>query len=583
MIRFFIPLLLLTLFLTSCGRREQEAFVDKHPLPEDVEIAQCPPGKYGGRYLSSTIGDPKTFNPVMAEESSSTEVLGYVFGGLTRYNSKTQSPEPGLAKSWEVSPDNKTWTFHLRRGLQWSDGTPLTADDVVFTFNDIIYNPKIVNRNRDFLSVDGKYFKVEKVDALTVRITTPEIYAPFLIFIGTEILPRHKLQKAVAEGTFESAWGINTDPRDIVGNGPYVIKSFIPGQRTVLSRNPYYWRADSKRQRLPYIDEVVLNVVPDQNALLLRFLAGESYDLGVRPEDVATLRKDETKGKFSLYDRGPSTASNFMWFNMNPGKSPKTGKPYVDPVKLEWFKNQKFRQAIAHSINKEGIINSIMLGLASPLWGPETESDKWFNPQVRQYPYDLEKSRQLLREAGFKWDSAGKLTDAKGHPVTWTFNTNQGNNQREQVANILVEDFKKLGMEVTLRMVDFNALVNKITDTYDYDAIMLGLGGGAPDPAAGMSVFMSSGRMHQWYPRQPKPATPWEARIDELMQKQLKTLNESERRKYFDEVQMIMSEQVPYIYLVTPQSFVAVSHKIKNLDIPKQGSVLWNFDELYLQ
>lgn len=571
------------LFWAGCSKQMDRSFVDAHPLPEDVDVSKAPVGKYGGVFLTATFSDPKTFNPIMAEESSSTDILGFVFDGLTKFNSKTQSPEPALAKSWEVSEDSKTWIFHLRKGLQWSDGMPLSADDVVFTFNDVIYNPKVINRLKDSLAVDGKFFEVSKIDDYTVKIVTPEVYAPLATFIGVGILPKHKLKEAVDQGLFESTWGVNTRPEEIVGNSMYVIESYIPGQRTVLRRNPYYWRADSEGKRLPYIDKVILNVVPDMNAVLMRFLAGESYQLGVRPEDVATVKERAQKqGRITLLDRGPSTTSNFLWFNMNQDKNANTGEPFVDPVKLKWFSNQKFRQAIAHAVNREGIIQSVLLGLGSPLWGPETEGRKWYNPDVHQYPYDLDKSRQLLKEAGFTYLPNGQLVDEQGHRVSWTLLTNQGNNTREQMGNILVEDLQSLGMDVQLRMVDFNALVNKITDTYDYDAIMLGLGGGAPDPAASMSVFMSSGRMHQWYPNQKKPATPWEGRIDELMQAQLKTLDEGKRREYFDEVQLIMSEQVPYIYTVTPQSFEAYYNFIQNIDVPPQGSVLWNFDELWL-
>ncbi|MDK3157131.1 ABC transporter substrate-binding protein [Kamptonema cortianum] len=557
--------------------------MDQYPLPEDVEIVTSQPGRHGGIYLTATFSDPKTFNPVMAEESSSTAIAGFLFAGLTDYNPKTQQAEPALAKSWEVADDQRTWTFHLRRGVKWSDGAPLTADDVIFTFNDVIYNPKVVNRVRDYLSVDGKPFEVSKIDEYTVKIVTPDVYAPLLTFIGTAILPKHKLADAVVEGRFESAWGINTAPNDIVGTGPYVIEGFIPGQRTVLARNPHYWKANSQKQRLPYIDKVIFNVVPDQNAVLMRFLAGQSYDLDVRPEDVATVRRKAREGgKIDLLDRGPSTISNFLWFNMNPGKNPTTGRPFVDPVKLAWFQNRNFRQAISHAINRDGIIQSVLLGLGTPLWGIETEADKWHNPNVRKYPYDLEAARKLLLEAGFKYDAAGKLRDAKGNAVAWTLLTNQGNNTREQIGNILVEDFRKLGMDVQFRTLDFNALVNRITDTFDYEAILLGLSGGAPDPVAGMSVLMSSGRMHQWHPNQKTPATPWEARIDELMQKQLKTLDEAQRRKYYDEVQMIMSEETPYIYTVTPQAFFAHYTFIRNMDVPAQGSPLWNFDELWL-
>jgi len=212
----------------------------------------------------------------------------------------------------------------------------------------------------------------------------------------------------------------------------------------------------------------------------------------------------------------------------------------------------------------------------------EGEASKWYNPAIKKYEYDLERSRALLVEAGFTFKDS-KLLDEKGNVVSFTIFSNKGNNTREQMGLIVVEDLKKLGMAVDFRLIDFNALVQKISDTYDYDCIMLGLTSGAPDPASGLSVYMSNGRMHQWYPRQPKPATPWEAEIDVLMQSQLKTLDETKRKQMFDRVQLIMTEQMPYIYLVTPRTYVAYRSKIKNIDFPPQGSEQWNFDSWYME
>ena len=228
--------------------------------------------------LSSLYGEPKTFNPITGNEQSSQEIYRHFFAALLGFDCPSEQVSPGLAESWTNSPDGKTWTFKLRKNLRWSDGEPLTADDVVFTWNDVIYNPAIDNVMRDGLTVDGKKFTVTKVDDLTIQIVTPEIYAPFLETVGAlvPIMPKHVLARAVADKTFTSAYGVNWDPKNIVGSGPFRIKEYKPAQYILLERNPYFCEVDKKGQRLPYFDNVMYTVVPDFNAMSLRFLSGES-------------------------------------------------------------------------------------------------------------------------------------------------------------------------------------------------------------------------------------------------------------------------------------------------------------------
>lgn len=562
------------------------------PPPAGALIAKCEPGIPGGRLVIATFGDPKTFNPITANESSSEDIIRFLFASLVNMDWLTQEIEPGLAESWAVAEDKKTWTFKLRKNLRWSDGQPLTADDVTFTW-DLIYNPKIDNVTADLFKLDGKNFVVSKVDDLTVNVVTPDIYAPFLENFGSvAILPKHILAKSVADGTFVSTYGINTKPGDIVGSGPFKLKQFKPGELTLLERNPYYFVVDKLGQRLPYLDNIIYTVVPDMNAMALRFLKGESdANENVRPDDYERFKAEADKGKFQLLDLGFGLERGFLWFNLNTNlktnANTKAVTPIVEPRKLKLFRNQKFRQAISYAIDRNSIVKSVYAGRAQPNFGFVSPGNKkWYSGNLPQYNYDKAKALALLAEIGIKDRKGnGVLEDEEGNKIEFVLNTNAGNSVREKMSVLIQDDLKKLGITLVYQPVDFNALVDKINNTYDYDAILLGLGGGGTDPSSSMNVLQSSGFTHQWFPRQKTPATEWEARIDFLMNAQLKTLDFAERKKFFDEVQLILAEQVPMIYTTTPFSYAAVRSDLGNLrpTVLSSYRVTWNAEELYFK
>ena len=351
------------LVLTGCGEKPeriapaQPAAADT-TLPNPPRVANCEPGVPGGRLVIASFTDPRTFNPITENETSSSDIINMMFDGLGKKNQATQEVTPGLAESWEVGADQRTWTFKLRKGLRWSDGQPLTADDVVFTFNDVIYNTNVVNVKVDQMRVDGKDIAVRKMDDLTIQAVTPDVFAPFLEFFGTtRILPRHMLADAVREKRFESAYGVNTPPDKLVGSGPFRLKLYKPGELTLIERNPHYYAIDSKGRRLPYLDTVVHTVVPDQNAMSLRFLQGESdVQEFVRPDEYALFKQASQGGqRFQLLELGVASQIDLITFNQNTGAN-KEGKPYVDPAKLKWFRDTKFRQAISYAIDRPSIV-----------------------------------------------------------------------------------------------------------------------------------------------------------------------------------------------------------------------------------
>ena len=543
-----------------------------------------PANKYGGQLVISTTSDPRSFNEIIAKEQSTSMITALIFEGLTTVNAFTLKVEPNLAESWDVSPSGQEWTFHLRKDIFWNDGVPFTAEDVVFTFNDLIYNPDIPSSSRDIFTIDGKPFQVVKLDDYTVKFILPVKFAPFLRGMSQEILPEHKLKKAVDDKKFNYTWGIDADPKEIVGTGPFKLLEYRPGERVVFERNPFYWKKSEGGDKLPYLDRVMYLIVPNGDVELLKFLEGsvDAYDL--RGMDYAYLRPLEKERNFTVHDLGPDMGSRFIVFNQNSGVNPKTQKPYLDPVKLSWFTNPKFKQAVAHAIDKKQIIEIIYYGLGyDQISSMGPGAGFFYNPNVKVYEYNLAKAKQILDEAGFKdRDGDGIIEDPGGHKVEFNLYTNADNTERLDLAGIIRHDLESLGMKINFLPVEFNTLVSKLNSTFDWDAMVMGLTGGV-EPHFGKNVWTSGGQLHMWYPTQEKPATDWEKRIDELFSLGVQELNEDKRKVYYDEFQMIVSEKLPMIFTVLSSKISAVRNKFGNLKPSNFGGLLHNLEEIYVK
>ncbi len=517
-------------------------------------------GKEGGTVYFILSGDPKTLNPALAQETTSTAVLDGVFSGLVRLNLKTMEPEPDLAERWEVSKDGRVWTFYLRRGVRWSDGKPFTADDVVFTFNEVYYNDSVPTSVRDILTIKGKKIKVEKVDDYTVRFILPEPFAPFLNALSVEILPKHKLERYVKEGTFNTAWNVNTDPKEIVGTGPWVIKEYVKGQRVVYERNPYYWERDEEGNRLPYIERRVGIIVSDPDTAILKFTNGEADFIGLRPRDIQFIARKKDP-RIKVFDLGATPSTTFLVFNQNP-------RAKIPKYKLKWFRNRLFRVAISHAIDREGISYLVYNGLAKPLYTPITEANRpYFDEDYfPKFEYDLEKAKRILESIGFKdRDGDGILEDPEGHDLKFTLITNAGNKERETIGNIIKEDLKKIGIEVHFQPIDFNSLVSRLTSPpYEWEAVIIGLTGSI-DPHFGRNVWHSSGQLHMWNPVQKEPETEWEREVDRLIDMGAVEMDPKKRVEIYKRAFKIITEQQPMIFIATPKSMLAVYDKFGNL------------------
>ncbi len=549
----FIPF-----YLSSSPKGGSLSFVRLKPEDFKVEL-----GKEGGQVRFVLSSDPRTLNPAVAQETSSTAVLSDLFTGLTKIDLKSMQVVPDLAKGWEEREGGRVYIFHLKKGIKWSDGKDFTADDVVFTCMDIYLNPAIPNSTGDIFrgilksQEDIKNF-VRKIDDYTLEFRLPQPFAPFLSALSAPILPKHKLEKYVKEGTFMTAWNVNTDPRQIVGTGPYVIKRYIKGVLVEYEANPYYYEYDEKGTKLPYIKSKIGYIVQDPDTALLKYSTGEIDYMGLRPQDLLFMSKMK---KTLLFDMGPTPSTTFLVFNMNP-------KADIPSYKLKWFQNREFRKAISHAIDREGISYLVYNGLAEPLYGPITPANRPYYEEglFDKYEYDLKRAREILEGLGFRdRNGDGWLEDEEGHILEIVLLTNAGNKEREAIGNIIKEDLEKIGVKVIFRPIDFNTLVSKLTSPpYSWEAVIIGLTG-SMDPHFGRNVWHSSGTLHMWNPRQEKPATQWEKRIDELFDMGAVETNLEKRINIYREAFRIISQEQPMIFIATPKSMMAARESFGNL------------------
>lgn len=539
-------------------------------------------GTKGGSLVISTTSDPKSFNPIVAQETSTTTITGYVFEGLTRTHPLNLEVEPDLARSWEMV-DEKTWIFHLRDDVYFNDGEKFTSRDVVFTFNKLIYNPDIPTSSRDIFTLEGKKIKVEALDDYRVKFSLPFSFAPFLRSLSHEILPFHKYAKLVEEGKFSFSLGLDTKPADIVGTGPFKISHYLPGERVVLERNPFYYKKDECGNSLPYLDKILITIVADQNTALLRFLEGQTDYYGIRPQDLSILGPAQEEGNFTNYNSGPAFGSNFVVLNQTEGTNPNNGKPYVLPYKLKWFHDKRFRQAISYAIDREKIIKILMNNLGIPQYSPVSPANvAFYDEDIKKYPHNPEKAKDILKDMGFSDRNAdGVLEDENNKKLEISFLTNANDTQRVQIATLIKKDLESTGFKVYFLPVDFNNLVSKLTATFDWEMILIALTGGI-EPYFGKNVWSYTGSLHMWN-RSGRPVDDYEVEIEEIFDKAARQLEEDKRKELFGRWQQIVADEVPLIYTVIPYSMYAVRNKFGNLYPTVYGGAFSEIEHIYIK
>ena len=539
--------------------------------------------------VDAILSDPKTFNPVLSGDATSSAVGTMLFDGLVTLNPITIETEPALAESWSISDNELEIIFTLRKDLKWSDGQPLTADDVVFTFNELYLNEAIPSSARDTLKIgESQQFPiVEKVNDRQVKFTLPEPFAPFFSTIGKSILPQHILKPTVdkkdrdGNPLFLSTWGVDTPPEKIVANSAYKIKEYANAQRIVFESNPYYWKKSATGEELPYIEKVVWQIVESTDTSFLQFRSGGLDSLGVSPEFFSLLKKEEDRGNFTLYNGGATYTSSYLTFNLNQGT--RNGKPLVDPVKSQWFNDVKFRQAVAYSIDRERMINNIFRGLGKPQNSPISVQSPYYDESLVGYDYDIEKAKALFKEAGFSYNARQQLIDKNGNRVRFSLTTNAGNKIREAMGTQIKQDLSKVGIQVDFKPLAFNLLVDRLDNTLEWDSILLGFTG-VSDPNNGANVWYPDGNLHMFNQGKEgiegRTVADWEREIAQLYIKAAKELDESKRKAIYAEAQEVISTYLPFIYLVNPLSLGAVRNDIEPIEYSALGGAFWNLEEL---
>jgi peptide/nickel transport system substrate-binding protein len=549
------------------------------------------------RLVLSSLSDPKTFNAALSKEAS--EVLPLIGEGLITENGKTGKVEPALAESWKISPDGKQVIYTLKQNLKWSDGQPLTVDDVVFTYNEIVLNKAIPNNFRDGLRVGktGALPKVRKVDDRRVEFLVPEPFAPFLRSTGIGIMPKHILEESVktkdAQGKlkFLSVWGVNTQPlSNIVVCGAYQIESYRVGERVVLRRNPHYWRHGTQNEPQPYIERIAIQVVENTDTDMLQFRSGGIDVTDVTSDYFSLLKREEKQRGFQIYNGGPALQTLYLSFNLNQGRD-KAGKPFVDPIKSKWFNQVEFRQAIAYATNRHDMLNNIYQGLGDlqhsmiPVQSPYYLSPK---AGLKTYDYDIAKAKALLLKAGFKYSANNELTDAEGHRVRFSLITNASNKIRVSLGAQFKQDMANIGIQVDFNPMAFNSVVDKLSRSKQWDALILGFVGGGVEPHSSFNIWAVDGGLHGFnqgaLPDEPPTpgwkVAPWEQKINDLYIQGSQELNETKRKAIYGEAQQLAQEYLPFIYMITPISFAAVRDRIQNVKYSPLGGALWNIHEL---
>lgn len=530
----------------------------------------------GGRLVVTYSSEPKNFNRLVSPLGADELISRLTQTTLIRVNRVSGEIEPRLARDWSSSADGLTWTFKLQEGVAFSDGTPFTSADVLFTFA-ALYDKRVSSDLASTLSIQGKPLQPRALDDHTVAITFPAVFGPGISLLDAlPILPRHKLQAAFDAGTFREVWSTTTPPASVVGLGPFVLKGYSPGQHMLFERNAKFWKRDTAGRALPYLNEIQIDIVPDSNAQMLRLESG-SADLisdHVRPEDLAAFKGLEAKGAIHLVDAGVSTDPDVLWFNLVPGAPAAKDRP--------WLQEEALRHAISFAVNRQTIVDTVYLGAAMPIFGPVTPGyGEWYLPDLPRTNHDPARAKALLQSIGLAdRDGDGMLEDPAGKPARFAMLSDKGDALRERTSAIIQEQLRGVGLAVDVVTADPPTLFTR-WQKGDYDAILFYAQVDSTDPARTPEFWLSSGPFHFWHPAQTTPATSWEKAIDELMLRQATTLDRAERRRLFAEVQRLLSAHLPVLHFAAPKVTIAMSARVRGATpAVLNPSVLWNAEVL---
>jgi peptide/nickel transport system substrate-binding protein len=501
--------------------------------------------------------EPKTFDPMQVEDESSGAIRYLTGGVLVRLNRQTQALEPELAQSWKVSKDGKQITFKLRSGLSFSDGTPFSAEDVAYTVKQLM-DPALHSPTGDTFRSGPGNVETNIISATQISITFPAPVAGLdRQFDQVAILSAHSAKKEMAV------------------LGPFMVSDYKPGATVLLKRNPNYWKTDAQGRKLPYLDSIKLDIQPNRDVEMLRFKRGE-IDL-INTLDSEYFDKLAASSPQLVHDAGPSLDSEQMWFN-------EVAKAPLPAYKKTWFRSANFRRAISAAINREDLARVVFRGHAQAAIGPVSPANKfWFNARLKPETHSSDAALKALQGEGFRLEN-GTLKDVGGNAVVFSIITNSGNRYRERMATMIQEDLQKIGIQVNVVTLDFPSLIERMTQTFDYEAVLLGLTNVGLDPSEQMNVWLSSSENHQWNPSEKTPETAWEADIDRLMRAQASSADAKKRKESFDRVQEIAVEQAPFIYLVNRNALSAVAATVQGATpVILVPQTYWDADRLTIE
>ena len=519
--------------------------------------------------------DPKTFNRFVSSRAPETLLMLLTQSTLVRVNRVTGALEPRLATEWIPSADQLTWTLKLRPDVVFSDGTPFTAADVVFTF-EALYDEQVNSPMASAFKVNGKPLTVRAENDRTVVLTFPSPYGPGISILDSlPILPKHKLGAALNAGTFASAWPVTTAPAEIVGTGPFVLAEYVPGQRLRYTRNARFWNRDAEGKPLPRLNEIEVQIAPEQNAEVLRLQNGD-IDLGydaARAEDLSAFRKLETAGSIQLFDAGVGLDPDAFWVNLVPNTPRAKDRP--------WLQREELRRAISLAVDRQAIVDTVYLGAGVVINSPITPGYGDWSQSSPPPEHVIARAKALLASIGLTdHNRDGMLEDARGKPAKFSILTQKGNSARERTVAVLQQQLAAIGLTVESVPLDNKAAIGQWQHG-DYDAMYFGVQVDSKDPARNPDLWTSNGSFHAWNPDQKVPATPWEKTMDELFGRETATLDHPGQLRLFAQVQAIFAEHVPMLYFAAPRVIIPMSTRVRGATPSViQPAVLWNAEVL---
>lgn len=555
------PALLILLLAALAGCRSAP---DDPPAPLAAATAVPSPAAHPQHLVTATIADPQTFNPIIASDAASHAAVADLFDTLVRVDPRSGAIEPRLAERWTLDQQGRSLTMWLRPDARWHDGRPVTAGDVVFTF-EAIRNPAVPSPLGPALTVAGKPIAVRALDDHRVRFTVDQPFAPLLSALVVPIVPEHVLGPALRDGTFAQQWRTGVTAQTVVGDGPYRLERYEPGRLIHLVRNDDYWMRDEQGARLPYLAEQTIRIVPDQATATRTFLAGEIDLHTPAADEVRPLLAAQANGHFAVRELGVDPGMLFVAFNRNPAHYRQNGA--VNP-RLRWFTDPLFLRALAHAVDKRAMIDDALDGFGVPAVSFVSPANPRFtDPHLVDYAYDLARAAALLDQGGYvDRDGDGVREDRGGHPVEFTLTTNSGNPARERIAAILQRDWQEhLHLHVHVETDELGTVIERLQSSFDWDAMLMGFTGSL-EPNDASSLLRSSGPLHVWQPNQSRPATDWEAEIDALLDEGARTLDPDARRRAYWRIQEILLDRLPIIQTVRPLRYGAVTNALENYE-----------------